>query len=161
MEIIAFLVPFVLLGVAVLFVAFSGGPGAARQAYLARGNRGFRILFPVLYVALGLVVPALVLAGRGQATGGTGALESQKVAGPAKEGKLLFRQQCASCHTLAAVNARGVTGPNLDQIGEMTVQRVVGAIRNGGTGQGRMPAGLLEGKEAEAVAAYVAKVAAK
>ena len=161
METIAFLFPFVLLGVAVLFVAFSGGPGAAREAYLAKGNRGFRILFPVLYIALGVVVPALILAGRQEAAGGTGALESQKLAGPAEQGKNLFSQQCASCHTLAAVNARGVTGPDLDQIGEMTVQRVVGAIRNGGTGQGRMPAGLLEGEEAEAVGAYVAKVAAR
>ena len=161
MEVIAFLLPFVLLGVAVLFVAFSGGPGAAREAYRARGNRGFRILFPVLYLVLGLVVPALILAGREQAAGGTGALENQKLSTQTEQGKLLFRQQCASCHTLAAVNARGVTGPNLDQIGEMTVQRVVGAIRNGGTGQGRMPAGLLEGKDAEAVGAYVAKVATR
>ena len=161
MEIIAFLLPFVLLGVAVMFVAFSGGPGAAREAYRAHGNRGFRLVFPLLYVVLGLVVPALILAGRGQATGGTGALQDQKLSGEAEHGKLLFRQQCASCHTLAAVNARGVTGPNLDRIGEMTPQRVVAAIRNGGTGQGRMPAGLLAGEEAKAVAEYVAKVAAR
>ena len=161
MEVIAFLLPFVLLGAAVMFVAFSGGPGAARQAYRAHGNKGSRIVFPLLYVVLGLVVPALILAGRGQATGGTGALQNQKLSGEAEHGKLLFRQQCASCHTLAAVNARGVTGPNLDRIGEMTVQRVVAAIRNGGTGQGRMPAGLLEGEEAKAVGEYVAKVAAR
>ena len=161
MEIIAFLVPFVLLGLVVLFVAFSGGPGAAREAYLSRGNRGFRLIFPVLYVALGAVVPALILAGRQEAAGGTGALEGAKLAGQAEQGKSLFKHQCASCHTLAAVNARGVTGPNLDEVGEMTVQRVVGAIRNGGTGQGRMPAGLLEGEEAEAVGAYVSKVASK
>ena len=161
MEVIAFLLPFVLLGAAVLFVAFSGGPGAARQAYLTGGNRGFRIVFPVLYVALGLVVPALILAGRHEAAGGTGALKNEELSVQAEQGKNLFRQQCASCHSLAAVNARGVTGPNLDQIGEMTVQRVVGAIRNGGTGQGRMPAGLLEGEDAEAVGAYVAKVASK
>lgn len=161
MEVIAFLFPFVLLGVAVLFVAFSGGPGAAREVYLSHGNRGFRIIFPVLYVALGVVVPALILSGREEAAGGTGALENQKLTGAAERGKTLFRQQCASCHALAAVNARGVTGPDLDQIGEMTVQRVVGAIRNGGTGQGRMPAGLLEDEDAEAVGAYVAKVASK
>ncbi len=161
MEVIAFLFPFVLLGVAVLFVAFSGGPGAAREAYVKRGNRGFRILFPVVYVALGLVVPALILAGREPAAGGTGALKNAKLSTQTEQGKQLFLQQCASCHTLAAVNARGVTGPNLDQVGEMTVQRVVGAIRQGGTGQGRMPAGLLEGEDAEAVAAYVSKVASK
>jgi mono/diheme cytochrome c family protein len=54
-----------------------------------------------------------------------------------------------------------VTGPNLDQIGEVTPQRVRNAIKVGGTGQNRMPAGLLEGQEAAAVAAYVSKVAGK
>jgi hypothetical protein len=57
------------------------------------------------------------------------------------------------------VNARGVTGPNLDQIGEVTKQRVLNAIRIGGTGDKRMPAGLLSGGNAKAVAAYLAKVA--
>jgi mono/diheme cytochrome c family protein len=36
---------------------------------------------------------------------------------------------------------------------------VLNAIENGGTGQGRMPAGLLQGEDAEDVAAYVASVA--
>ena len=40
-----------------------------------------------------------------------------------------------------------------------TAERVLNAIRRGGTGDGRMPAALLEGEDAEAVAAYVAKVA--
>ena len=39
MEVLAFLIPFVLLGAAVVFIAFSGGPGAAREAYLTRGGR--------------------------------------------------------------------------------------------------------------------------
>jgi len=161
MEIIAFLLPFVLLGTAVVFISFSGGPGAARQAYRTRGNRGFRIVFPVLYVVLGLVVPALVLAGREEAAGGTGSLEGQQLSEKEGQGKTLFKQQCSSCHTLAAVNARGVTGPSLDEIGEVSPARIVSAIREGGTGQKRMPAMLLEGEEAAAVAAYVSKVAAK
>ena len=36
---------------------------------------------------------------------------------------------------------------------------MLNAIKNGGTGQGRMPTGLLEGEDAEEVASYVAKVA--
>ena len=111
MEVIAFLIPFVLLGVAVLFIAFSGGPSAAREAYLTRGGRAFKVVIPVLYVALGLGVPALILANRGEATGGTGNLRTEKIGDQAERGKQLFRQQCASCHSLAAVNARGVTGP--------------------------------------------------
>jgi mono/diheme cytochrome c family protein len=161
MTVIAFLFPFVLLGGLVIFVAFSGGPTAAREAYLARGTRGFRIIFPVLYIALGVAVPALVLSAREQAAGGTGALRTESLSTQEKLGKTLFQQQCKSCHTLAAVNARGVTGPNLDEIGEVTPQRIKSAIRVGGTGQGRMPARLLSGEEAQAVADYVSKVAGK
>ena len=158
---IAFLLPFVLLGSIVMFVAFSGGPGAAREAYRKGGNRGFKIVFPLLYVLLGLVVPALILFGRGEAAGGTGALQSAELTTREAQGKMLFKQQCSSCHSLAAVNARGVTGPSLDEIGEVTPARIRDAIKNGGTGQKRMPAELLEGEDADAVAAYVAKVAAR
>ncbi len=159
MEVIAFLIPFVLFGVAVLFIAFSGGPSAAREAYLTRGGRAFKVVIPVLYVALGLGVPALILANRGEATGGTGNLRTEKIGDQAERGKQLFRQQCASCHSLAAVNARGVTGPDLDDLGEVSQQRVLNAIRNGGSGQDRMPARLLEGQEARDVAEYVSEVA--
>ena len=34
----SFLLPFLLLGVASCFVAFSGGPSEAREAYLTRGE---------------------------------------------------------------------------------------------------------------------------
>jgi mono/diheme cytochrome c family protein len=159
MEVVAFLLPFLLLGGLVLFVAFSGGPSEAREAYLTRGNRVFQAAIVAIYVAFGLVVPGLVLANKGEEAGGVGALRSQDMNGSEERGKAIFRQTCASCHSLAAVNARGVTGPNLDQVGEVTPERVLNAIKNGGTGQGLMPAGLLEGQEAQDVANYVAKVA--
>ena len=159
MEVVAFLAPFVLLGIGIIFVAFSGGPGRAREAYLTRGGRFFRFSMILLYVALGLAVPALVIADREPAEGGTSALKDEKASDDLEEGKELFRQTCASCHTLAAANARGVTGPDLDSIGDMTVERVTTAIRVGGTGQKRMPSGLLEGDDAEAVAKYLSEVA--
>lgn len=161
MEIFAFLAPFVLLGVAVVFIAFQGGPGAAREAYLTKGGSLFKVTIPVLYVVLGLGVPALVLASKDETAGGTGALKSEELSESDERGKTLFRQQCASCHSLAAVNARGVTGPNLDRIGAVKADRILNAIRIGGTGQDQMPAGLLEGEEADEVAQYVAKVAGK
>ena len=161
MEIVAFLTPFVLFGVAVVFIAFSGGPSAAREAYLTKGGRVFRLTIPVLYLVLGVGVPAVVLANKGEAAGGNGALRSQGLSEAQERGKTLFQQQCKSCHTLAAVNARGVTGPNLDRIGEVTPKRVLNAIKNGGTGQKRMPSGLLEGKEAQDVAEYVSEVAGR
>ncbi len=161
MTLIAFLIPFVLLGAAVLFIAFSGGPGQAREAYLTRGGRGFKVAIPVLYVALGLVIPALILAGRGQAAGGNGSLASTDLSQEEERGKDLFRQHCASCHGLDAVNAYGVTGPDLDEIGQITPERIVGAIENGGTGQDRMPANLVPEDDAAAIAEYVSKVAAR
>jgi mono/diheme cytochrome c family protein len=161
MEIVAFLVPFVLFGIAVIFVAFSGGPGRAREVYLSRGGRLFRITLIVIYVGCGIAVPALVLANREEAEGGVGPLKSASLSERDEEGKMLFRQQCASCHNLDAVNARGVTGPDLDELGEITPQRVLSAIRNGGTGSGRMPKDLLESSEARDVASYVSKVAGK
>src|SRR5687768_2417534 len=161
MEVVAFLAPFVLLGIGIIFVAFSGGPARAREAYLTRGGRFFKFAMILVYVGLGLAVPALVIADREPAEGGTSPLKNEKASTDLEDGKELFRQTCASCHTLAAANARGVTGPNLDEIGEVTPDRIKSAIKVGGTGQDRMPANLLEGRDAEDVAAYLARVAGK
>jgi mono/diheme cytochrome c family protein len=161
MEVVAFLAPFVLLGIGIVFVAFSGGPGRAREAYLTKGGRFFRFSMLLLYVALGAAVPALVIAAREPAEGGTPPLKHEEASTELEDGKELFRQTCASCHTLAAANARGVTGPNLDEIGEMTEDRVKTAIEAGGTGQKRMPARLLEGDDAASVAKYLEAVAGK
>jgi mono/diheme cytochrome c family protein len=161
MEVLIVLVPFVLAGVAVMFIAFSGGPGAAREAYLTRGGRIFTISILLLYLAFGVVVPAAVIAARGEAKGGTGSLRADSISSKEEEGKELFIQNCKSCHTLEAVQAHGVTGPNLDDLTGIDKQRVLKAIETGGTGTGRMPAGLLEGEDADAVATYVADVAGR
>ena len=157
----AFIIAFLVLGIGVLFVAFSGGPGRAREAYLTGGRRFFRLVLPLIYLGIGIAVPAVVIANRHSAEGGVGRLSDVQASGQVAKGKRLFRQTCASCHSLAAVNARGVTGPNLDEIGQVTKNRVLSAIRVGGTGQGRMPRNLLQGENAQAVAAFVATVAGK
>jgi mono/diheme cytochrome c family protein len=171
----AFIVAFLALGAAVAFVAFSGGPSRAREAYLTRGRRGFRIAIPILYLALGVAVPAIVLANRDAAKGSSGTLASQHGSKDFNEGKTLFRENCWSCHTLKAAGAKGVTGPNLDELGTVSTQRVVSAIRIGGTGDGRMPADLVPGAcgkppchspgkeatDAEKVAEYVSQVAGR
>jgi mono/diheme cytochrome c family protein len=159
MQVIAVLLPFVLLGIGVIFVAFSGGPGAAREAYLTGGGGVFRVVIPLLYIGLGVGVPAAVIASRGEAEGGVGSLKDESLSATLEKGKTLFRQTCASCHNLDAVNARGVTGPDLDEIGQVSKDRVLNAIRIGGTGQKRMPSGLLLGEDARAVADYVSRAA--
>lgn len=63
---------------------------------------------------------------------------------------------CASCHTLAAADASGRTGPNLDTLKPDTAT-VVRQLRNGGSG---MPSFKDELSDAElrSLAAWVAQV---
>jgi mono/diheme cytochrome c family protein len=159
--VLLFLAPFVLLGVGVLFVAFSGGPGRAREVYLTRGGRGFRAALVFLYVAVGIAVPALVIVGREESVGSSGSLATADLDPDLEQGKETFLETCSSCHTLEAANARGVTGPDLDELAPLDEERVLNAIETGGTGEGRMPAMLLEGEDAQLVAAYVARVAGR
>jgi hypothetical protein len=161
---LVFLVPWILVGIGVIFVAYSGGPGAAREAYLTRGRRTFGFFIVLVYIGIGVAIPAVVIASRGTREGNNTALEGKKVrdAKPhVREGRQLFIESCAACHNLDAVNARGITGPDLDKIGKVTPSRVESAIKIGGTGQDRMPSNLLQGQNAKDVASYVAAVAGK
>jgi cbb3-type cytochrome c oxidase subunit III len=121
----------------------------------------------------GLVCACAVLIAALAATGcGSGGLTP---AGDNIRGKELFvgDGQCASCHTLADAGSKGVIGPNLDDafrqaridgLGEATIRSVVRdqidyPIVAPNTGAPGMPADLLEGEDADAVASYVAAVA--
>ena len=93
----------------------------------------------------------------------------------ASRGKELFlgEGQCAGCHTLADAGSRATTGPNLDDAfryvrdegyDESTIRALVRnqiayPVEDPVTGQPGMPANLVEGEDADAVAAYVASVA--
>jgi cytochrome c553 len=164
MQIVGFLAPWILIGLGVIFVSFSGGPSAAREAYLTRGRRVFGTSIVLAYIGIGIAIPAVVIASRGTREGNSTDLSQVKLrdAKPdVRNGRTLFSETCAACHTLGAVNARGVTGPDLDKIGTVTPARVESAIKIGGTGQGRMPAGLLQGQNAKDVAAFVSTVSGK
>jgi mono/diheme cytochrome c family protein len=100
--------------------------------------------------------------GGGQAGGATGGGGAKAGGGGAAsaEGKLIFTQNCGTCHTLADAGTNGQVGPVLDQV-KPDKQRVLNAIKNGGLGSGTMPKGLVSGKEADDVATYVSSVAGK
>ncbi|MDQ3103160.1 MAG: c-type cytochrome [Actinomycetota bacterium] len=81
----------------------------------------------------------------------------------------LFVTNCGSCHSLEAAGTDGIVGPNLDDRlapagpaeGEAidgTRVRVMSAIETG-LGNGRMPADILQGAQAEQVSEYVARTA--
>ncbi|MGD0196903.1 MAG: cytochrome c [Solirubrobacteraceae bacterium] len=77
------------------------------------------------------------------------------------QGRALFAQTCATCHTLAAVHAVGAIGPNLDVV-RPAEAFVLYAIQNGfAEGSGQMPAGIYSGQEATDVAQFVAAVAGR
>jgi cbb3-type cytochrome c oxidase subunit III len=82
-------------------------------------------------------------------------------AAPSKstDGKTIFKENCASCHTLADAGATGTVGPNLDQL-KPPVDRVRSQVITGG---GAMPAfkGTLTDAQIEAVAKYVSQAAGK
>ena len=74
--------------------------------------------------------------------------------------KSLFVTNCGACHTLAAAGTDGIVGPNLDDLlGVVPGQsaRTLAAVKNGVAG--RMPAGILQGGQAQQVADFVGKVA--
>ncbi len=91
----------------------------------------------------------------------------------------IFATNCGACHTLAAGGTDGVVGPNLDQIlptqvappagtpeevakaNEQAYEGVYGRVLNAVTCglEGRMPAGILQGSDAQQVAGFVAAYA--
>ncbi|HEX7290598.1 MAG TPA: cytochrome c [Conexibacter sp.] len=160
----AFLAFWVLVGLVLFFIALRGGPRGARATLQSQSRGGRRtaiVVFAVFYVALGAVVPVLILVTNGDSAdarvnGATIELTQQE-----QDGRALFGKYCASCHTLAAARADGKVGPNLDQL--MPPEGLVAdAVERGRQrGSGTMPEGIVQGEDVDAVAAFVAAVAGK
>lgn len=158
----------VLLAAAVFFIAMRGGPRGARESLHTESKAGQRIVwaFVVLAIIAGLAVPALVLAFNG-ANKDSVATGRVKLNAQEQHGRVLFSETCAVCHTLAATNSEGKIGPNLDvrlgsEIATEAGRRalVLSAVSEGrARGNGDMPAELYQGKEAEAIADFLAAVA--
>jgi mono/diheme cytochrome c family protein len=170
---ILFLGFWVLLAFTLFFIAVRGGLGGAR-ATLQTQSRGGRhavlVIFTILYIGFGIAIPIAFLTGNhANASSQVGGLRLSKAQ---RHGRQLFGQNCGVCHTLAAANAVGKVGPNLDAL-KPPEKLVLDTINNGCVqnpppnsaqaclGQGTMPAQLLQGKDAQDVASFVAKVAGK
>jgi mono/diheme cytochrome c family protein len=126
---------------------------------------------PIAIVGDTLITAASFPGGKGQTTeviafrlGAHGSITPKATgtsssSGAAANGASLFAQNCSSCHTLAAANAKGTVGPNLDQL-RPSKAVVVRQVTNGGGG---MPAfgGRLSTEQIDAVATYVASSSGK
>jgi len=161
---IAVLVIFwVIAGLAVFLIAMRATRKPPRPGERGREpkavRRAFALSMVVMFVGFGLALPAVALIADSNAEdevrGGVDLTQAQA------QGRELFTHNCATCHTLAASNAVGMVGPNLDLL-RPNEALVVNAIEQGrARGQGQMPAHLVTGQEAKDVAAYVAAVAGR
>jgi mono/diheme cytochrome c family protein len=157
---LAFIITFVVVGLAVVAAAFSGGRrNTERPAGPSRrGRRGLAVIVGVLILLLGVLIPALVIAAAKSTNTAPGGV---KLNAAQERGRDVFAQRCATCHTLRAANAVGKVGPNLDQL-RPPKALILNAIQQGrARGQGQMPAGLIDGQQAQEVADFVATVAGR
>lgn len=157
----AFVLGFLTVGLTVVFLAFGGGPRGARRNLHRQGRGGNSFALSVtlvITVAFGAGIPIAVLASNHdnqskKAPGGV------KLSSAQQSGRKVFAKNCSTCHTLAAANAVGKVGPNLDQIRPVAAL-TLNAIQLGrARGMGQMPAGLVDGQDAKNVASFVAATA--
>jgi mono/diheme cytochrome c family protein len=159
MTTLIFVLVWVALGLGLLLVAMSGGPGGALQQLMSTSRAARRVaivLFTIALLVLGIGVPAAVIA----AVSNNDSIPEANVTdltASEKHGRDLFGQRCANCHTLKAANAVAEIGPNLDEL-RPPKALVLDAIEKGrAQGNGQMAAGLYTGQDAEDVANFVAK----
>lgn len=169
-----FIAFWVVLALVVFFVAGvgrRGRPEAGRPDYKARRAMGGLLI--IIYVGFGVAIPLLFVHGND-------ANANRQVGGiplnaAERTGREIFAFRCGFCHTLAAANVVGKVGPNLDNLNpHPTVQLILHTIENGCLqsppskdpqeaclGEGTMPAGIIQGQQANQVAAFVAAVAGR
>lgn len=164
----------VVLGLGLFLVAIRGGPGGVRgalQTQRSGGRRALNVSFVVAYLGFGVLLPVAILTGNH--ANANAQYSGLKLTAAEKTGRELFGQHCGICHTFAAANSVGKVGPDLDQIqpSESLTLRTInnGCLQNPSSsqsnqtclGQGTMPAAILQGKQAQDVAQFVARVAGK
>lgn len=165
-------VVFTAISIAVAYGATKGSfksVGDALQTTSRAGSRVLNTTLVVVYLGAGICVPLLFIIGNHDKSDAQ--VGGVKLTAAAQAGRELFGEHCAVCHTLAADNAVGKIGPNLDSlkppkslilhtIANGCLQNVVGKNYNQiCLGYGTMPADIVEGRQAQDIADFVSKVA--
>ncbi len=160
----------VVLALALLLVAIRGGVGARPTPRRPRRAVGSTIAFVIVYTVFGVALPLVFLIGNHART--SAQVGGIRLTADEKQGRLLFGQHCGLCHTLAAANAVGKVGPDLDTLqppAELVLHTIqYGCVQNAAAsspeaclGYGTMPADVVQGKDAAQIAAFVGTVAGK
>ncbi|MGH2835953.1 MAG: c-type cytochrome [Solirubrobacteraceae bacterium] len=169
--------------IAVLFVALAvlvaagasrgsfGGLGKALQTTNRSGSRLFNSSMIFVYLAGIIVVPAIFIIGNRDNSNAQ--VHGVRLTAAMQSGRELFAEHCAVCHTLAADNAVGKIGPNLDQVrpSEALIMKTVtngclqkptaASVHSTCLGYGNMPADIVQGRQAQDIAAFVAAIAGR
>ena len=163
----------VVLAFGLFFVAARGGPGGARatlQTQTRGSNRLVGAVFTIMLLGFGIALPAALLIGNH--SNANAQVGGYKLTAGERSGRELFGVHCGVCHTLAAANAIGKVGPNLDML-KPPASLVLHTINNGclpnapsGSaeqclGEGVMPADVVQGRDAQNVANFIAQVAGR
>jgi mono/diheme cytochrome c family protein len=117
-------------------------------------------------IAIACALAAALLAGCG------GEIEVPESEKTARQGAQLFYERCSGCHTFEAANSYGskasgqlqggerTNGPNFD-VRKVNRDDALFAIRNGGFSGAIMPANIVTGEEADAVADFIDQYSGK
>jgi hypothetical protein len=164
----AFVAFWLIVALGLVMIAARAGHSRPSRGVTRAASRSAVMLFIVTTAVFAIALPILMLVGNhANANAQVGGI---KLTPGEKIGRELFGEHCGVCHTLAAANAVGKVGPNLDVLkpSESIVLHTIvnGCLPNGSASsgeaclsQGVMPANVVQGRQAQQVAAFVAKVA--
>lgn len=146
-----------------------GGVADAIDTQSRGGTRAINSTMVFVYVAFIIAVPLIFTIGNHARSNAQ--VDGIKLTASDQAGRLLFADHCAVCHTLGAANAVGKIGPNLDSL-RPNRALVLKTIQDGclqkplnptsGTsclGYGNMPPAIVQGRDAQDIAGFVAKIA--
>jgi mono/diheme cytochrome c family protein len=164
----AFVAFWVIVALSLVFVAARAGGARPSRGVTRAASQSAIMLFVATAAVFGIALPIVLLIGNhANASAQVGGL---KLTQGERTGRELFGQHCGVCHTLAAANTAGKVGPNLDLL-RPSATLVLHTINNGclpnpptGSaeaclGYGVMPSDVVTGRQAQQVAAFVARVA--
>jgi mono/diheme cytochrome c family protein len=118
-----------------------------------------------------LILAICALALSGVAAGCGNHIDVAEKSGTVRKGAVLFNERCSGCHSIDAADAYGskpsgkatkggerTDGPNFN-VRKENREDVLYAIRNGGFSGAIMPANIVVGKDADAVALFLERYA--
>src|ERR1700752_408316 len=110
----AFVAFWVIVALGLVAIASRAGGRRPSRGLTRAASRSAITLFVVTAAVFGIALPILMLVGNH--TNASAQVGGIKLTSGEKADRELFGQHCGVCHTLAAANAVGKVGPNLDVI---------------------------------------------